>query len=420
MDRSTPPKLSFNPHIAKLDYNTLKLNGVTPFYYIQDNNQAICGIEIVFGGGKIDESIKGASFFSTHLLKSGINGYDSNAINEFFELRGAFIQVQAGLDYNSISLYCLSDKLDETLEFFLMLFNQPTFPKNQIAKLIKKKEQELEINEQKSNYWAGKLIKKALFKQHPYGQVLNQKELKSITTEKLLQHWNENSLNSIQFITAVGNFNLVNLTRGLEKNISKPKIKPTNFRNEIIPDNTSSYINKPLINNEQASLKIGINSINMSHQDYSHLSLANTIFGGYFGSRLMQTIREDKGLTYGINSSIIHLVKSSYIQISADVKFGAGQEVLELIKLELARLVSNSIDEQELKKVISYLVGEYKSNSETIFDKMNRIKLLKIHKLTDDFYIKHFNSILNTNSRGIQQVIEKHFFPQSFKTVLVE
>lgn len=418
--RSVPPKLIFTSKINELDYRNYRLNNNTPLYFIEDNNQSVCGIEIVFAGGKISETTKGASYFTTNLLKSGIEGFSSNEINEFFELRGAFVQVQSGLDFNSLSLYCLSEKLGETLPFFLKLFGQPVFPQDQLDKLVKKKEQELDINEQKSNYWASKLLKKVLFGNHPYGQVLTKKELNSVTTENLTHHWNNYSLNRIKFITAVGSFNLNKITKELEAAFKVIYTKPSLINKVINTSHSPTFKRKKLANNEQSSLKIGIHSIDLNSRDYTSLSIGNTILGGYFGSRLMQNIREDKGLTYGINSSIIHLIESSYIQISADIKIGVGEEVIDLINHELHKLINNPIEKNELSKVKTYLIGEYKSSTETIFDKIDKVKFLKLHKLSNSYYINHFNSILELTSDQIQEVLKRYITPESFNTILIE
>lgn len=419
--RSVPPKLHLNNTINELSYDSYELENNTQLYSIEDKSQSICGIEIIFNGGKIDEDVHGASFFSCNLLKSGIEGFNSNRINDFFELRGAFVQVQNGLDYNSFSLYCLSEKLEETLPFFLKLFSEPIFPKDQLDKLIIKKEQELDINEQKSNYWATKLLKNALFGIHPYGLVLDKGNIRNLTSEDLKKHWVNNSLGNILFVTAVGNFNSNQVISDFDSFLRNQKTNPSKSKKQLVLNsNYGLYERKNLDNSKQSSLKIGITTIRLDDGNYQSLSLANTLFGGYFGSRLMQSIREDKGLTYGINSSIIHLSKASYLQIAADIKINAGEEVIDLIKIEIDKFINDSIPKSELNKVKSYLIGEYKSNSETIFDKISKVKFLKINNLKDSYYTNHFNSILELKSSQIQASFKEYISPSLFNTVLVE
>ncbi len=420
LNRKEAPHLSFDPTIDELVYETESLSNAIPLYSIIDKSQDVCGIEIIFGGGKIDEQKNGASYFSSNLLKSGSSKFNASEINNFFELRGAFVQFQNGLDYNSFSLYCLTSKLKETLPYFVELFNNPTYPDTKLKQLKSKKEQQLKVNKQKSSYWSTKLLKEALFKQHLYGKTLNQEDIQSINAQDLKNHWNAHSLKNILFVTAAGNFDKKMVATTLESSLKKNN-KPDERTKEIIPiSQQSESLNKTLKDSQQSSLKIGFHTISFLHPQYSALSLGNAILGGYFGSRLMQSIREDKGLTYGIGSSIQHLKLSSFVQISADIKMGAGKEVLELIKLELDKLITESIPETELIKVKHFLIGEYKSNNQTIFDKINKIKFLKVNNLSDSYFKLHFNSILNQHSNSIQEVLAIHFQSNNFNTVLVE
>ncbi|MCF6353303.1 MAG: insulinase family protein, partial [Cyclobacteriaceae bacterium] len=337
-----------------------------------------------------------------------------------FELRGAFVQLQSNLDFNTLSLYCLTDKLKEVFPFFLHLFDQPSFPKDKLESLKRKKEQELTINQQKSNFWVSKLFKEALFNNHPYGNILNQHDIKSITPEILNSHWHNNSLKAIKFITAAGNFDKHLLISEIESNLKTQTIELEKNTNNLIFTHTAQSITKTLDGNKQSSITVGGLTINQSNISYPSLSLGNTLFGGYFGSRLMQSIREEKGLTYGISSSIQHLQKVSFIQISADVKMGFAKNVVELIELELEKLISREISENELNKVKKYLLGEYKSNNETIFDKINKVKLLKLKGLNDSYFENYFNSIIRATSSDVQKVLNKYYNMISFTSIRIE
>lgn len=417
LDRSVAPKISFDPSIAPIPYKTTVLNNSIPVYSISDHGQNVVGIQIIFRGGKIEESSRGSAYFSTHLLKSGTSRFDVNYINEFFELRGAFVQVQNGLDNNSFSLYCLSDKLNETLPFFLHLFKESNFPQTQLEKLKKKKRQEISINNQKSSYWASKLLKQSLFGNHPYGHLISFEDVDSITQKNIQEHWEKYSFENIEFVTITGNFDENIVYEHLDELL---QTKNTNARgSQKIAYKPEKKVKK-LEKSEQTSLKIGFPTIPLSDPDYPALSLANTLWGGYFGSRLMQTIREEKGLTYGIHSSIIHLKEASYIQVSADLKKDAGEETLILLGSEIEKMASESVNNIELEKVKSYIIGEYKSGTESIFDKMSKIKFLKTHQLEDDFFIKLYMGILQTDSEKIKAITKKHIQPNSFHTILVE
>ena len=419
LDRTVAPPINFDPTINKLEYSTHILSSDIPVYYIQDNQQSVVGIEIVFGGAKLHEVSNGASYFSTQLLKSGINNLDANALNEFFELRGAFVQIQNGLDSNSFNLYCLSEKLNEVLPLFLKLFKEPVFPQYQIDKLKKKKGQEIDINEQKTNYWASKLVKESLFGNHAYGQILSKEDINSLTRSCINDHWNTLSLPSVDMITIAGSFNINQIIDIFEPSFHTHNQVSDSEKN-VINSTLPKFNTKELINSNQSSLKIGMQSIKLTHKDYPTFSLSNTILGGYFGSRLMQSIREDKGLTYGINSSLVHLQESSYLVISADLKKGAGKEVINLINTELDKLSNQKISEDELIKVKNYIISKYKSETETVFDKINKVKFLKSNKLSDTFFTSFHKTLLESDSSSINTVVKNLINTDNFHTVIVE
>ena len=108
----------------------------------------------------------------------------------------------------------------------------------------------------------------------------------------------------------------------------------------------------------QSAIRIGSPSINKRHQDYQGLKVLNVILGGYFGSRLMKNIREDKGYTYGISSSVVSLNLTGFISISTEVSNKFTQSAIDEIYKEIRRLQSEPVDKEELSVVRNYMLGE--------------------------------------------------------------
>jgi predicted Zn-dependent peptidase len=108
----------------------------------------------------------------------------------------------------------------------------------------------------------------------------------------------------------------------------------------------------------QSAISIGSSTINKRHIDYHGLKILNTILGGYFGSRLMKNIREDKGFTYGINSSVSSLDLSGYKVISTEVGQKNLQRTIDEIYNEISLLQSVPVEKDELDIVRNYMSGE--------------------------------------------------------------
>jgi predicted Zn-dependent peptidase len=108
----------------------------------------------------------------------------------------------------------------------------------------------------------------------------------------------------------------------------------------------------------QSAIRIGSPTINKLHADYHGLQITDTLLGGYFGSRLMKNIREEKGLTYGISSNINSLQLSGYKVIATEVGKKYTQKTLDEIYKEIKILQTEPVDRKELDVVRSFMTGE--------------------------------------------------------------
>src|SRR5690606_27638017 len=107
----------------------------------------------------------------------------------------------------------------------------------------------------------------------------------------------------------------------------------------------------------QSAIRIGQLSIQRSHPDFPSLQVLNTTLGGYFGSRLMMNIREDKGYTYGIGSGIGSLKNTAFFTYSSGVGTSVCADTLKQIEFEINRLRTEPISDNELTLVKNYLLG---------------------------------------------------------------
>src|SRR5690606_15587941 len=136
----------------------------------------------------------------------------------------------------------------------------------------------------------------------------------------------------------------------------------------------------------QSSIRMGQHLISKSHPDYHALTVFNTILGGYFGSRLVKNIREEKGHTYGIYSSICSLRLSDYWLVMADVQKGFAGEVIEEVYKEMGLLKSIPMQPGELEVVRNYMIGHFLSNFSSPFDLITRFKHIHHQGLDYSFY----------------------------------
>jgi predicted Zn-dependent peptidase len=142
------------------------------------------------------------------------------------------------------------------------------------------------------------------------------------------------------------------------------------------------------------------------------------ILGGYFGSRLMKNIREEKGYTYGISSSLVSLTESGYLVIGTDVNVDNTQNTIDEVYKEIARLQTEPVSEDELNQVKNYLVGSFQSSLNSPFALCDKYKNIYFNTLQPDFYQQYIHTLLNTDSNSIQQLANQYFKLDSFTEIV--
>jgi predicted Zn-dependent peptidase len=195
--------------------------------------------------------------------------------------------------------------------------------------------------------------------------------------------------------------------------------RPVRDKKEFLP--ISSSTNEVISKDEsvQSSLRLGKRFINRTHPDYFECLLLNHILGGYFGSRLMKNIREEKGLTYGIYSSINPFRNDCLFSIGADVGKEKKDLALLEIKHELNKLIERPIDPGELSAAKNHFLGSLQLEVANPFACIDKIKNIRLNDLDDSFYKSLFTKIQASNSSGLQALTAKYFSSDELRIVSV-
>jgi len=134
---------------------------------------------------------------------------------------------------------------------------------------------------------------------------------------------------------------------------------------------------------------------------------------------LIKNIREDKGHTYGIYSSLGEIDDFNYWVIAADVQKKFRQEVVEEIHLEIQRLINTPVEPDELELVRNYLIGQMVGKFSSSFDLVDRFKSVHFSGLNFDFYLRQLEYFRNFTAEDLIQIGKKYYSEDNFKEVLV-
>ena len=169
----------------------------------------------------------------------------------------------------------------------------------------------------------------------------------------------------------------------------------------------------------QSAIRIGRLIPNKLHPDYLGLQVLNTILGGYFGSRLMNNIREDKGYTYGINSGVVSLKNGGYFFISTEVGADVTKDALNEIYKEIDLLRTEEVSIEELDLVKNYMLGQFLKSCDGAFNLANLFESVKLYDLDYNFYNNYIKTIKEITPKTIKALGVKYFNKKDLKEVVV-
>lgn len=415
MDRINPPSfrksLSFNLPSPE----RFSISPETELIYLPSSLSQATKIEFIFKAGRVYDPSVGVSQFTSQLLDKGTPGKSASQIAAALDYYGAHLESNAGFDFISVSLYCLKKDAKQLLPLFLSLLTDALFPEDELETYRRIFIENLKVNQQKNSYQATNEMRNSLFANHPYGTQILEPDAQKINVAQLRTFFTEHFAPHKIFVVgslAPDDLKLLQDYTYLSHPDSLKHLSPSFATNSIRKD-----IDGP--NKTQASLRIGRITINRKHHDIAGLTLTNHMLGGFFGSRLMKNIREEKGLTYGIYSGIQHLNQASWLTVSADVNADKVEEAIAEIKKEMDSL-SGFNDSDELNLCKNHLIGSLQNDTATIFSVGERIKTISLNELPSDYYNKLIADINSITVSDVQRISSLYLSSQDMAIVVVK
>lgn len=417
LDRKTPPLFQKDNSfaLAKPEIITLP-NGLT-LTLVMGGEQEVVKAEFIVKAGKWQEQEPGISYFTTNLLQKGTATKNSYQISTELDQFGVHLEVNPGYDFTTLALLGLTKN---TARFFSLMhefMTQPTFPEAELQQTKDIYIQGLKINLEKTSYLASREIRKSIFgSNHPYGRDAEVQDIEKLQRDQLLnfhqKHFQDFGILVSGKITDAFVKELAKTFEGFR--VSKQNPQTIVAKADAI---TTTFIEKD--NTVQSSIRLGKRIISRIHPDYPALLLLNHIFGGFFGSRLMKNIREEKGLTYGIYSSIASLKNDSYMAIGADVNQENRELTIQEIKHELKNLRTVLIGKEELETAKNHFIGSLQAEITTPFAHAEKIKNMILHALPEDYYPSLVTKVDSLSENHLLETAQKYFDEESFSVVAV-
>ena len=417
VDRTVAPKF-VEPKKFKLpNPETIHFENGSRFFFLKAGNQPVVRLEFIFRAGAWFETAPGVAYFTGKMLTEGTTSFTSKDIAERLDQYGAYVEVHPGFDYTNLSIHIATFHLEKIIPILDEILFSPSFQDHEFELMKQIQIQQLSINEQKNDFVASRLFRSKLYGNFPYGNVMKEEIIKNTSINELKDHY-ERWINGRFDLVMTGDFDLKiqdSIIRFLENKLHK--IHDFDPKECIGQDHFSEYIEKEA--SLQSSIFMGKRSLNRKDERFGQLLLLNEVFGGYFGSRLMQNIREDKGFTYGIHSHFVTLKNDAYFVINSDVKKENKDQTVSEINREIDRLKNELIKQEELSEVKNYLKGSILNTLTTPFALTDKLKNIFFYDLDSDYYEKLFDDIDAATSQDLLNLANSTLFDKSLSSIIV-
>lgn len=398
------------------------LSNDTPVYALHGGIQEVVKIEWVFEAGNWHESKNLVAASANYLLKNGTKDKTALAISEAIEYYGASLSRQCYNETATITLHCLSKHVEALLPLIASLLWDAIFPEDEINIYKQMQVQRLSVNLRKCDFVANRLIDEYLYgPMHPYGITATETAYQAINREELVSFYKDYYTAGHCKIFAAGYLpaNLENLLEQYfgvlphNKNVlpvAVHRIEPNATRkNHIVNDE----------NGVQGAVRIGRAFPNRKHPDYIKALVLNNIFGGYFGSRLMSNIREDKGYTYGIYSYLQPYQQQSAWVISTEAGRDVCDATISEIYKEMELLCQEPPDEDELYLVRNYMMGSLLGDLDGPFQQIARWKNYILNDLPEGYFENSIHTVKTITAAELQVLAQQYLQQDDFYEVLV-
>jgi len=420
INRTSAPDFKQVEHIDLIHAESLILDNGLKAFIVNAGEQELVRVELIFKNVNWDVSKPLQAFASNSMLNDGTGKLNAEQIAEQIDYYGAFLQTDYSYDHSTVILYTLNKHLAATLPVVKAIITDSVFPQMELDTFIRNQKQKLSVDMEKNDFISRRVFNKAIFGDTIYGYTIGPKDYDELLREDLLDYFEKAYQPKNCTIIASGKVTadavkLINSFFG--KNWDTCQAFTENVFSFHPGSGDEHYVEKPEA--LQSAMRIGQLCVNRNHHDFPGLQVLNTILGGYFGSRLMANIREDKGYTYGIGSAIVSLENAGYFFIASEVGTEVCKAAMNEIKKEVNLLKTEAVSEGELNLVRNFMMGSMLGGLENVFSHADKFKNIYFFGLGYDYYERYIQKVKNITSSELRQLANEYLDFDQFEKVIV-
>jgi predicted Zn-dependent peptidase len=411
INRKSEPEVNNLFDINYLLPERWKLKNDIEVWGINAGSQELVKIDFMFDAGTWYQAKNLVAGMTNMFLNQGTKRYSAQQIAEIFDFRGAYLQLSADQQFGNVTILTLNKYLPEILDVTADIIKRPVFPEKEVKTQLAKKRQTFIIENNKVKTMAQKKFSRVLFgHHHPYANTNVIDDYEKISRADFVDFHAKQYTSANCKIIVAGLYN-DSLKKWLDTyfggdswgdtgTLAQPeyKIEPSKQRVHFVEKDDAL----------QSAIRMGRLFPNRNHPDFYGLNILVTLLGGFFGSRLMMNIREDKGYTYGIGAGIFTQPKAAYLTLMTEVGADVCRPALDEIYKEIEKLQNELVPAHELETVRNYLLGETLRSFDGIFAMSGSLKTLVEAGLDYSHYDNFVKAIRAIRAEELMQLAQKY------------
>lgn len=390
--------------------------------------QPVLRLQVVLPAGKHQEPLPGLAQLTARMLTEGTAARSAREIADMVAFYGASLDCEAGPDRAMLTLYCLARHLPTLLPLVQEVLTTPSFPAEELRQMQQRTAQNMRVERQKTSSRASEEMNRQLFGEtSAYGRPFDEDALNRLTADDL------RSFHAAAYAPAGADIFLSGDVAAATETVAAglgqwqpagasptagATASPAATPAADEPAAPGTLITVPVEGSIQASLRVGRRWPALTEAQTPELLLLVKVLGGYFGSRLMRNIREDKGFTYGIHASVVPREQATALVIGTDVNGAQAEATRHEIASELTRLQNEPLDDDELETVKNYTLGKLIGETATVFEQADRYRYVVLHGLRPDYYAELVRRTQAATAAELQTLARTYLSPADMLTVV--
>lgn len=381
-------------------------------------------IQALIDSGSRRDPLKqeGLANLTTRGILWGTSKRNVTAINEELDFMGASLNASAGRDYATLSLKILKKDLDKGLDLFMDVLTKPIFPEEEFRREVEKTLAAIQSEEDRPEAVAEKAFEKALFLTSPYGHPVEgtKESLPKITREAILQFYQAYYHPHNAILTVVGDITAEEVKARLLPLLAQwpvSEVPEESFKVVFEKEKRTVKIDRQIT---QANIILGHAGVSRENPDFYVLAVMNYILGGGgFASRLVEEIRNKRGLAYSVASFFDPGKYPGSFQIALQTKNASAREAISLSLQQLERIQKEPVSKQELEGAKKYLIGSFPMRFDTQGKLVNFLTQVEYYGLGMDYPERYPSLIKSITTEEVLRVAKKYLHPKNYVLVVV-